>query len=279
MLSSVHPRGPRVHSPRGTHPEDTQSHPETGGMHHLRRFQECLGGCPRHWVPYATYSSDSGKAISDAALRIQTCPNYELIKAIRQPKDRQESLKKVRKLQSPLELIEKPLKKLVNSEWRSESPFCVPRGGSPPRLPFAPNDEQAMDNHERVLRNRTSLRIYTDGSGINHRVGASAYAPQLGAKFKKYLGSMDNVTVYSGELEGIDLACQLALDVETPDLDIFVDKQASIQATANPKGHSGQYILRRICTKVTKLSEWELKSHYIGSGLTKESQAMKSQTG
>ena len=110
-----------------------------------------------------------------------------------------------------------------------------------------------MENHEKVVRDSSSLRIYTDGSGIDYKIGASAYAPQLGVKLKSYLGSMDHFTVYSEELVGIDLACQLGLDAETPNLDIFVDNQASIQATIRPKNSSGQYIIRRICTKVTKL--------------------------
>ena len=49
------------------------------------------------------------------------------------------------------------------------------------------------------------------------------------------------------------MACQLALDYGAPNLNIFVDNQAAIQATAKPKGQFGQYIIRRICTKVTEL--------------------------
>ena len=64
--------------------------------------------------------------------------------------------------------------------------------------------------------------------------------------------------MYAGKLEGIDMACDMAISVAPPSLIIWTDNQAAIQSTADPKGQAGQHILSRIVEKLKKLKEMEV---------------------
>lgn len=81
--------------------------------------------------------------------------------------------------------------------------------------------------------------MYTDGSGINEKVGASATAKTV--SWNSFLGSTNLFTVYSGELYGILLGTGLASHVEYRPGRVFtcVDNQASIRAIGNPSSRSG----------------------------------------
>jgi hypothetical protein len=140
-----------------------------------------------------------------------------------------------------------------------------------PLTRIAPSPKAAIVRHDQMVGTE-ALRMYTDGSAINGRIGAAAYAPQLGARIKKYLGRSTHYIFYSGELEGIDIACQIALFYGAPEVIIFTENVVSIEATACPKVSSGHYILRRICAKITKLSELGFN---VGFRPTKESKATK----
>lgn len=97
--------------------------------------------------------------------------------------------------------------------------------------------------------------IYTDGSGIDGEVGASAVTlftptvsePSMAADRRQiYLGPLIDYTVYSGDLIGVDLA--LDIMEAYPDerhVAIFIDGQAGIKAVESPRQQSGQYMLRQ----------------------------------
>lgn len=98
--------------------------------------------------------------------------------------------------------------------------------------------------------------IYTDGSGIDHEIGASACtilspmencSPIITRKRQAALGLQSSYTVYFGELYGI----YMALDIAREDRDInqdhspvliFTDNQAAIRSVHDPQKPSEQYM-------------------------------------
>lgn len=120
-----------------------------------------------------------------------------------------------------------------------------------------------------------ALRVYTDGSGIDGHVGAAAVVLNMPvadvmAKRTEYMGTTTTCTVYAAELRGIELAFRIVVDIQAKTDTaakrvIFTDNQAAIQAMANPKSPSGQYILTKAIRTVDQLRDrgWEDQLSWI----------------
>ncbi|KAH0209288.1 hypothetical protein KCV03_g10337, partial [Aureobasidium melanogenum] len=99
----------------------------------------------------------------------------------------------------------------------------------------------------------THALIYTDGSEISGEVGAAAWCPKAERAKSRYMGNNTTSTVYAAELVGIELALQIAQELEgCTGTTIFTDNQAAIQAIAHPAVSSGQYITYRVIREIEK---------------------------
>jgi len=91
-------------------------------------------------------------------------------------------------------------------------------------------------------------RVYTDGSGIDGRIGAAAvlYTGRCNPKILRYhLGTQNEHTVYEAEAVGLTLAAHLLnseLDLTTP-VDIYVDNQATIKSGEVFTTKLGHYLM------------------------------------
>lgn len=75
--------------------------------------------------------------------------------------------------------------------------------------------------------------------------------------------------MYAAESKGIELACQVAVEVHSTNVAgkccIFTDNQAAIQAIANPRCPSGHYVLVEAIRVLDQLrdQDWEVRLRWI----------------
>ncbi|KAJ5987694.1 hypothetical protein N7481_002904 [Penicillium waksmanii] len=225
--------------------------------------------------------------IEETAIRIQTSPTLAqpmTLQYQRQPKQRRLGG------WSPIEALRWKKNEVLNTLTPPEGVWETRHAGIlrpwEPRITciIGDNAEAAIATHDRIqnelldweLESRVEphLRTYqipeqppieiffTDGSGYQGHVGAAAVSLRpMGAKgslyLNRYLGTTDDSTVYVGELNGVEMALAafitgIGTDQPTK-LVIFSDSQAAIQAIANPKRSSGQYVLAQIYDHIRTL--------------------------
>jgi hypothetical protein len=174
---------------------------------------------------------------------IVTQPLHEAIREFRNARHRQAIEHDWHLLQqkwSPLEKLEARYRtRLELDDWNDveqQLPFAVPPWWEPPGIVIAKDKETAKAAHTSLTATRGhDLRVYTDGSGINGKIGAAAVAPEVQITRTAYLGRDDTHTVYSAELEGIFMAITIALAQPYHNrLTIFTDSQSAIRAVHNP---------------------------------------------
>lgn len=117
------------------------------------------------------------------------------------------------------------------------------------------------DAVEEEANNNLDTRVYSDGSGIDGGIGASAVLYRRNKptrSLKYYLGSAEHHTVYEGELVGIMLATEL-LRTESGITEAFigVDSQAAIRATVGFRSNQGHYLADMIHDQIKKIQKKE----------------------
>ncbi len=135
---------------------------------------------------------------------------------------------------------------------------------SPPKISIHETKEAARAHHEDYRqRYPDALAIYTDGSGIDGKIGAAAVAPQQGRAKKVFLGDKYTSTVYAAELKGIYLALKIAqqeLGDSQREVLIYTDNQAAITIAGKPRSRSGSYLLAQI---IELIDEIRPRTRYI----------------
>ena len=160
--------------------------------------------------------------------------------------------------QSNLENLVKRYPEFTNHELEEIHPYIRPPWWTPNLHIRIDNTKEEAENHHRSLIEGThdALLIYSDGSGYKKGIGTAAYSPTIEQVKAQYLGKETESYVYAAELEGIHMATVMARLNPTACCFIFVDSQAAIRATANPKRQSGQAIVKRILDMTDSIIKW-----------------------
>jgi hypothetical protein len=151
-----------------------------------------------------------------------------------------------------------PLMNLANSRKRkigtaahdnleSRDPFVTEAWWTPPRVTILGTREEAERMHKEIIsRLEHLLAMYTDGSGINEKVGAAAVAPTLGIRESAFMGKQNSTTVYAAELFGILMALTIITRSSPQTAAIFTDNQAALWSLSKPARQLGLFIIKKI---------------------------------
>jgi ribonuclease HI len=113
------------------------------------------------------------------------------------------------------------------------------------KVQISATKDNAKNLHESLCRMSDTEAIYTDGSGINGKIGAAAYCERNSKVALQHLGNETQYNVFAAELTALCLsAIEVQEDSECHRWNIYVDSQAAIQAVDRPRRQSGQSIIK-----------------------------------
>ena len=124
-------------------------------------------------------------------------------------------------------------------------PWWVPKV----KIKIEATKDNAKDQHDEICERPKALTvaIYTDGSGIENKIGAAAYNSSANEVGHQHLGDVTQFNVYAAELTALHLAVQ---QIQNPHEGrvhrIFTDSQAALRAIDHPRRQSGQMIIKDI---------------------------------
>lgn len=137
-------------------------------------------------------------------------------------------------------------------EWESRRAFIQAPWQAPPEV-IIDDTEVAVERHNQILTEdprKRPLILYTDGSGIEGRIGAAAIVGLEDQHAHSQIGDDSTSTVYAAEVRAIEMALAMVLESTEPwakqaknGVVIFVDSQAALRALGRPRMPSGQVYL------------------------------------
>ena len=207
--------------------------------------------------------------LDSALLRIASGPTYETLRQARPPLE-PPYLDKKYNMRSPLGKLEERFNAVHHIEPSSierKLPFITTPWWTGPSITIDPTSEEAQQSHDALVGTSNHLVIYTDGSGIDYAIGASACTiitpmkgcpPIITTKRQAYLGLQSGYTVYFGELYGIYMALDIAkvdrdLNQDHSPVVIFTANKAAIRSVHDPQNQFGQYMVSRIIERLNAL--------------------------
>ncbi|GFF96867.1 hypothetical protein IFM47457_11104 [Aspergillus lentulus] len=161
---------------------------------------------------------------------------------------------------SPLQKIDElATQRLGQADFRNLEciqPYITAPYWTPPDVTIDASAEQAITEHDVILgQSQPAVAVYTDGSGINGKIGAAAVCPQYLETRAAYMGEQSEDTVYAAELQGIFLALIIIIRRRICQAVVFTDNQAALRAIQNPGRQSGQYLLEAVIAALEKARE------------------------
>jgi hypothetical protein len=109
-------------------------------------------------------------------------------------------------------------------------PYCLPTWKEPPKVFISGSKDEAIKQHASDSH-EYRLQGYSDGSGHNDRIAASAVLDRGGTQASTPLGYRGDAQVYHAELLGIAMALEKEAQQNRSDsITIYSDSQASLQA-------------------------------------------------
>ncbi|KAJ5809035.1 reverse transcriptase [Penicillium pulvis] len=157
----------------------------------------------------------------------------------------------------------------VQGDWESRRAYVRAPWHAPPEVFILERDE-AVKKHSEISRGQDrgqdhgqgqdqgKLIIYTDGSGIEGKVGAAVVVEATREHRHCQMGTEQDSTVYSAELRAIEMATELVQE-HAQHAVIFSDSQAALQALLRPRMPSGQVYLRGAIENLQKLAEQDIQ--------------------
>lgn len=177
---------------------------------------------------------------------------------------------------SPLEVLCMRIERKTGTQPKNLEkirPYIMSPWWEPPRTHLANTKLQAKSEHIESLKTLAPhlLRIYTDGSGINGKIGASATCSQK--TMSAYVGKSESYTVCYAELYGILMTTSLThtiINIERqPGITstiIYTDNQAAIQKVKDPNNNkSGQHLVQNVVTMIDGLRNTgaDIELHWV----------------
>ena len=181
------------------------------------------------------------KKTNQTAARLYSGPLYPII-----TQDRSTHL---RRTFTPLEILEKRHTKLLGSniqELEKKPAYIVAPWWQPPSVNIPSSKEKAINQHNQYLAQKTVLETlaYTDGSGINNKIGSECIILGKDVAIKKFLRTDKTSTVYMGEMQGIQDSLTYAINEQQTSIRVFTDNQAALQALKDPDKCSTPQIMQ-----------------------------------
>src|SRR4030095_7154061 len=141
-------------------------------------------------------------------VRMQTAPETHPIKAAVQRSIASRSTSHI----TPLEYLARSFPQYASS-IETIKPHSLPPGWTPSfSIEVEADKDAAKAKHDATSHDGNTLCIYTDGSGIDGHVGASAFCPKISQTHQQYLGPEEEHNVYTAEVTAFELAAEIAQD-------------------------------------------------------------------